>query len=1227
MKRAGLGTAVGWAALVLVACGAPGAPPAAAPSVVAPATASAGAAGDAPSGSSLPRLQPQRSHTDAIEAIAVSRDGLIVTAGRDEQVLLWDARTRLLLGQLGRVQSGVHRVVWDEASRRALTFVGGTEKVRALAPDGTASPMPAADDAEPLARIPGDGATWLAERYGQLVALDAKLARAYALQTPSPLGLLAKAGVSETGTWVVAAFQKGAALWPTNLRGAGAVAIPVEGDAQAAAVSEKAGLVLVASTAASKAVASTVSLADPGGPARKLEGLDSVASVDAAFSPDGAIAVVAGFDDLVAWDARSGKRLWRHQVREWSHRWTFGQFPDSFSRIAFTPEGQLIVGTGGGALYEVDATEGQLVGAFGAPALPLLEGQFGGPGSFVAARADGFVEWRLDEARVAASAKLDVPRPFIGVADEHTLRVASTAFAPCPQGQSPLVVSTWKDLAPPAPPAPPPGSMQVPGMPSTMLLRPASWGWPPADPVTLYCLPEAGPVAWDGRTGTVVTRERVRHGAHHVRRLSDGADTTLDDSGDDDLGVMRLSPRGTYVLGARLLMGGWLSMWRASDGRNVLHKKALVDQTGELVRMAIPGIGELAMSDDESQLAVAWQKHVHVLEVPSMSERWSVDVAEPASALAFGHGAQPTLYVGTASGGLSAVDATGHAGAVMRGSDAAVTGVRVDPRDGLVVTMHADGSLRAWRAGSPASLVLLASDGQWVVASDDGYFDASPHGGSLLAAVEGTRAYPIDQLAARNNRPDLLLGRMGLGTPDVLDHYRARHEQRLRRLGLTEESLAASFASAPRARIRSMSREGKVVTLDLELSAELAHLTAYNVYVDGVPLYGARGKPVSGASDHRQEQVELTTGRNAIEVSAFDDRGRESLRAMRVVDYAPATQPDLYYLGFGVSRYAHPAYDLHYAHKDALDLGEVLQEMGGGGFGRVHVMTRVDQQVTVEAIRGAKAFLAAARPDDVVVLFVGGHGLHARDAAASYFYATYETDVAHLDRTAASFESIEDLLQEIRPRRKLFLMDTCESGDKDDGEEEALRKRRSFLVDRDRFIEDDLARRSGAIVFSSSAGAERSYELRSLRNGVFTKSILRALLSPAADADHDGMVSVRELRAFVSAAVPPLTDGRQHPTVDRDNLQIDFAFPIVKSAKGVAVLDREDAQPATLSPATPGASPSATGGVAPTRMPSGCGCREASGGEAWPFGIAGALAAVVLAATRRATRRSGSVRP
>ena len=90
----------------------------------------------------------------------------------------------------------------------------------------------------------------------------------------------------------------------------------------------------------------------------------------------------------------------------------------------------------------------------------------------------------------------------------------------------------------------------------------------------------------------------------------------------------------------------------------------------------------------------------------------------------------------------------------------------------------------------------------------------------------------------------------------------------------------------------------------------------------------------------------------------------------------------------------------------------------------------------------------------------------------------------------------------------------------------------------------DLARRSGAVVFSASRGDELSYERSDLKNGLFTEAILEALQTPTADIDADGTVSLAELRRYVTRRVAALSKGRQHPTVDRDNRQIEFGFKV-----------------------------------------------------------------------------------
>ncbi|HLM73238.1 MAG TPA: caspase family protein, partial [Polyangiaceae bacterium] len=576
-------------------------------------------------------------------------------------------------------------------------------------------------------------------------------------------------------------------------------------------------------------------------------------------------------------------------------------------------------------------------------------------------------------------------------------------------------------------------------------------------------------------------------------------------------------------------------------------------------------------------------------------------------------------------------------------------------RDGkYLLTGSEDGTLRLHRLDNAAAVSLIARGEDWLVYSDDGYFDASRRGGSLVAATSGLRPFRVDQLAVRNNRPDILLARMGLGTPALIEHYRLRYERRLKKLNMKGGPASASFEKAPEAKIVELVEKGGAAEVTFDIEGIGADLLRYNVFVNDVPLFGALGKETSGKQRRITERVELSAGRNKIEVSALDEGGSESLRAFRVVTGESKEPGDLYYLGFGVSKYKNPKYNLGYPHKDILDVGEVLKS-AKGTFRNVRVSTFVNEQVTVDAVRRAKAALSGAGVNDTVVLFVAGHGLHTPAPAADYYFATHEVDVKRLPETAASFELIEDLLQGIAPRKKLFLMDTCESGEAADESEmtgagmqalggaagRGLRARttralsldvtveakepapmRAHLFDRDRYVYNDLSRRSGAIVLSSSRGSELSYELDELQNGVFSEAILIALTTDRADVDKDGHVSVDELRAFVAGEVPKRTWDKQHPTVDRDNLDVQFGFPVVKEAASIVTrADPTTGESRSRDIETTGAEATepAPSGPPKTQVPPGCGCELPQKNQKSKGNLAASLAG--LAAFAAAWRR------
>ena len=494
-----------------------------------------------------------------------------------------------------------------------------------------------------------------------------------------------------------------------------------------------------------------------------------------------------------------------------------------------------------------------------------------------------------------------------------------------------------------------------------------------------------------------------------------------------------------------------------------------------------------------------------------------------------------------------------------------ITDLAFSPDGSLLLTGSFDRTMRLWKLPSYASFRMLSDESEWLAHAEDGVFDASPSGGRLLAMVSDLNAYAIDQFAHALNRPDLLLQRLDLGEPDMRDYFAHRHRRRLAKAGLTSPPPLDARGLPTVINLEAKpDASATAAEISFRIKAE-DDLSRYDIFVDDVPIFGAEGRPASGRNVEGRERIELLEGENKIEVSGTDRQGRESFRALTYATGKSGAPPRLIFVGFGVSKYADPDLTLDFASKDVRDLAAAFRGMQGR-FTESLSKTYEDEAVTPAAFAEARKWLEkTARVNDTVVIFIAGHGVHDRDADATYYYLPHGADPRRLSETSVPFSAIESLLVATSARKKLFLMDTCESGETDamavvsasgkaqDGlrpralkrklrVNEPAAKPRPYLFARDRYIYNDLARRSGAIVFSSSLGGEFSYERNDVSNGLFTESIL-AGLGGAADDDQDGRVTSGELRRYVQAEVPKLSGGLQHPTVDRDNLHVVLEFP------------------------------------------------------------------------------------
>jgi WD40 repeat protein len=514
---------------------------------------------------------------------------------------------------------------------------------------------------------------------------------------------------------------------------------------------------------------------------------------------------------------------------------------------------------------------------------------------------------------------------------------------------------------------------------------------------------------------------------------------------------------------------------------------------------------------------------------------------------------------------------TGHSGSI--------SSLSFIENDRFLLSASMDGTARLWnlKTGHWVAIAVAPDFKSWAVFDSDGYWDASANGGELVAMTNGAECWNIDQFAVRNNRPDRILQRIGATNLSAIALYQKQYTKRLRRSGLPETEKPWT-PDIPVATIKSQAVSGKFAEVEFTLSDIFSGLKTYNIYVNDVPIFGAGGMEVNGKEYADKASIELTPGRNKIEVTCINNSGYESYRAVSYAEYPAQGRGDLYFLGFGVSRYSNPAYNLQFADKDALDLEKAFKTVKG--FNNVFTRVYTNEQVTPENIKTAKDFVKNARVDDTFVLFIAGHGMYDRRGEPAYYYLTHFADTANLAQTATRFELVEELLQGIAPRNKLFLMDACESGevDEEDGKTSTayqtllalgitrrgfkkvgsapdgvtgvaasgtmLPGKANYLYQRDRYIFNDLSRRSGAIVFSSSRGSEPSQERKDIKQGLFTYHILEALTTPNADFDKNGFVSTDELREYVSTRVAMSSGNTQHPTVDRDNIYQKFGFQV-----------------------------------------------------------------------------------
>ena len=495
-----------------------------------------------------------------------------------------------------------------------------------------------------------------------------------------------------------------------------------------------------------------------------------------------------------------------------------------------------------------------------------------------------------------------------------------------------------------------------------------------------------------------------------------------------------------------------------------------------------------------------------------------------------------------------------------------ITHISVSPKGKFGITTKSGQFVIINPETAEEEILLVANGDNFIFKTSENYYKVSKEGYDLVTFRIGNRAYPFEQFDAVFNRPDLVLKKLGCEDDTLMSLYKKAYEKRIQKLGL-KETTTVSLSDIPTLKINN-SKDIPALTEKSEMKVNLSMadnsgLNSYNVFINNVPLYGKKGKALAGQKSHElTENLSLIHGINKVQISCRSASGYESLmQTFYVEKTGEAPERNLYLVTIGTSIYKDDRYNLTYAAKDGQDLAILMKENTEGIYANIYSKSLYNEQVTATNVIAMNDFLQKSGPDDIVMVFVAGHGV--LDANFDYYFGTHDMDFTNPSGKGLAYDRLEGILDGIKANKKILIMDTCHSGeiDKDDvfvleddsesdeedddlmfrsvgpelGEESRATPSR---VSSELF--NDLRRGTGSTVISSAGGAEFAMESDKWKNGLFTYCMLLGLKDGNADINEDGEIMLLELQEYVVGKVTVLSHGKQVPNTRIKNMELDF---------------------------------------------------------------------------------------
>ena len=540
----------------------------------------------------------------------------------------------------------------------------------------------------------------------------------------------------------------------------------------------------------------------------------------------------------------------------------------------------------------------------------------------------------------------------------------------------------------------------------------------------------------------------------------------------------------------------------------------------------------------------------------NLSLNWGVDIVQLSAASETG-----TKMLRKGNRGLGPVNGR---------MDHSVNSVKFSPNSKMLVLTLADNTTRIFDIENDAfiSTIILIDSTDFVNQMTGGYYQSSTNAAKQLHYITNdSKVISFEQLDVKYNRPDKVLQALGDFDSSLISSYYNAYLKRINKLGIDTTAFRDNYSVpeadfADRDAIESEQKNEKL-SIHIKGIDRTVMLERFNVWINEVPLFGMKGFNMKKENRKVLDttiNITLSTGENRIETSVTNINGIESYRKPLSVEYIPAEgkRSKIYFIGIGINHFADSSHNLKWCEQDIRDLTKSMRSKYGDQL--VIVDTLYNENATRTNIHDLKKKLMNTGVNDKVIISYSGHGLLSKDY--DYYLSSYTVNFKNPEEGGIPYDEIENMLDSIPARKKILLLDACNSGEVDKDEMKKIETassnlantnttantrgaivtsignnstklglQNSFELMQSLFV--NVGKGTGAIIISASGGVQFAQERSELGHGVFTYSVIEAM-------NKFTNIKVSSFKKYIGNRVMELTNGLQKPTTRNETIAVDW---------------------------------------------------------------------------------------